>query len=249
VAQRNIRAMSADELFASWKQWIEHDIYEELIALASSRHTYKAFRNVFRQNAGLTRAGWFFDWVTLNYIARAGMTLRRQMDDQAGNVNLRQFLQELQDRPEVMTRRRYVDAWNPPDADRWLADRSFTKNFELVKPDQDKHNDHVDPKMVRRDRELLIQATGTVTSWVNRTIAHRGQVPPMAVPTFGDLHGCVDALESTFKKYYNLITQSSLVQLEPFVQFDKYDIFTQPWISDPRAFVSSPDAPVLPKSP
>jgi catechol 2,3-dioxygenase-like lactoylglutathione lyase family enzyme len=156
------------------------------------------------------------------------MTLRRELDHQK-TANLRHLLHEMEERPQVMTRRRYRALW--PEADRhhrvWGPDRDFERHQIMRVPD-DPERDHIAAEEFRSDREQLIAQTEVVREFVERTFAHRSPDKPATV-TLKQVHDAVDAIVEMFKKYYALFTASSLATHRPIAQYDTHECFTFPW--------------------
>ena len=49
--------------------------------------------------------------------------------------------------------------------------------------------------------------------------------------TLEEIHAAIDMIGDLFKKYYNLLTAGSYVQLEPVMQTDWKAVFRVPWMS------------------
>jgi hypothetical protein len=156
------------------------------------------------------------------------MTFRRELDQQRGTENLRHLLEEIEQRSQIINRKRYIVLWNPKAApDRMMANRMFDK-IPIVKVSDNPDADHLDPRRVATDRAKLEADTEHVREYVERTYAHR--TPASATPvTFGDFHAAIDAIVPIFKRYYAWLTLNTITQVEPVPQYDTHECFTFPW--------------------
>lgn len=222
------RELSDDERFADWQDWVE-TIYRETIDLGRNRRMFKMLREVAERNERLRETGGHvLDWMFGNYVVAAAMTFRRELDKRNGTRNLRHLLHDIEKYPHFINRRRYRALWGKVEGPlgQSLADQMFDR-FNPVRDPDDPEKDHVDPATVRRDREALIDATELVRQFVEQKYAHRTEChQPM---TFGEFPGALDAVVPTFKKYYALLTQKSVVDTEPVPQFDTHECLTFPW--------------------
>jgi hypothetical protein len=106
--------------------------------------------------------------------------------------------------------------------------------------------DYVDPAIPEADYAKLRSAASKVNQFANRHIAHSPatihqpdlQRPPDVEPASAEdetlsakeVHEVIDVIGDLFKKYYNLLTASSYVFLEPVIQHDWLAPFRVPWM-------------------
>jgi hypothetical protein len=229
VPQRRLDQLSDDALFADWSDTARR-AYDDAVQLHWNRRMFRNLAAVFRANPRLREVGGhFWEWARHNYIAGAGMAIRRELDRDGSVANLRRILHEIISRPTVLSRARYLARWNPEsEGARLLANRGF-ESFGFVRPSSDPAEDHIDPADVAADLERLRVQTDAVQSFIERTIAHRQRSEPEPV-TFDDFNETIAVVETVFKKYYARITQTTVAQLEPVPQYDTIEVFTFPWL-------------------
>ena len=232
MPQRDIRRIPADDLFREWMQDIERirlDIHE----LFSLRRTFRDVADVFRGNSRLQQVGGhIWGWLRVNYVASVLMRVRRQVDSQQNTVNLRQLLEELCQRPEVVTRGRRRAVHGPIEGEyvRRSVEDAFTEIW-VREGHADPDNDHVSAIVVAEDLRGLDAATQRVADVANRNLAHatRVSVEDLQAP---EVDAAFDAIESILKKYYPLLTDKGLSAAEAAPQFNTHEVFTFPWIDE-----------------
>ena len=229
MPQRRFDQLSDDELFADWNDTAKR-AYDDAVQLHWNRRMFRTLAAVFRANPRLQETGGpFWEWVRYNYIAGAGMAIRRELDRDGSVPNLRRMLHEMISRPTVLSRARYLARWDPQsEGARQLANRGF-ESFGFVQPSTDPAEDHIDPANVATDLERLGSQTDAVQSFIEQTIAHRQRSEPDPV-TFAEFNETIAVVEAVFKKYYARITQTTVAQLEPVPQYDTTEVFTFPWL-------------------
>ena len=234
MPQRNVDDLSDDELYRDWVAWIER-IYAKTVNQSWNYRMFRLVAGLFEQNTQLQQVGGFvWDWLAQNYVAGASMTLRRELDRQAGTENLLGLLHELQERPSVIDRSRFRATWGSDDD--WEADRAFD-TYPFEKCEANRSHDHVDPIAISKDIEDLGNLTAKVREHVEQTIAHRTPTRRGPKPvTFEEFHAALRAIDQMFRKYYGLLTHKSVAQTEPVVQFNEFEAFEFPWIQDRDRF-------------
>src|SRR5713101_4089107 len=106
MASKEVMQMPADELYARWQEQIKR-IYTETVYLFTTRHRFRCVQEMFRDNAALNKIGGdLYGWLTGMWGRDAIIGVRRELDDQAGTINLVNLLHEIEARPDVLTRRR-----------------------------------------------------------------------------------------------------------------------------------------------
>lgn len=229
MAQRRFDQLSDDELFADWSETARR-AYDDAVRLHWNRHMFRTLAAVFKANPNLReKGGHFWEWARGNYIAGAGMAIRRELDRDGTVPNLRRMLHEIIERPAVLSRARYLAQWNPQgSSELQRANRCF-EGFKFVRQSSNPKDDHIDPGDVAADLERLDAQTKTVQEFIEQTIAHRQRTMPDPV-TFADFNKTIAAVEAVFKKYYARITQCSIDRVQPVSQYDTIEVYTFPWL-------------------
>lgn len=244
MAQRKLADFTADQLWEEWRKDLDR-IKKDTHELFSARRTFRDLGEVFRANPRLQeRGGDIWEWMRVNYASYLTMRIRRETDDQGNTVNLNQLLNEMETRPEVVTRGRYFAMLNLQPPQMFLKEpneRYFTKTWMAEGAAADPVNpaeDRLDPARVTADREALQAAAEPVRDVANKQVAHRTRVDVKRL-TFPEVDAAFDAIEQTLTKYYVLLHGIALLQAEPVPQFDTHEVFTFPWI-EPKKH-SSPE--------
>lgn len=230
MAQRNPERMTDDELFNDWLAGIER-IYTGMIGLGQNRRMFKMMREVAEWNARLRETGGHvLDWMFGNYALAAAMSFRRDLDRDSSTLGLLNLLYEIEQRPTIINRARYRAMWKlrpGDDMERYICDRAFNSFKPQTFPGEPER-DHIDPGVVRADLDRLLNETEKVRRFVEQTFAHRARGTPETV-TWGEFHEAVDALVEVFRKYYALLTQKTVVDIEPTPQYNTHECLTFPW--------------------
>jgi hypothetical protein len=156
--------------------------------------------------------------------------------------SLAKLIEQIRDRPSQITREFWIGRWSDP-SDPYLmmeADRGWNEQYAGAV------GDHLDRAIPEVDLETLVSASRKVKEFVDEHIAHSGaglrkatpshpaaaeSVPPDVTLTAREVHEVIDVIGDLFRKYYNLLTASSFVFLEPAIQHDWLAVFREPWIT------------------
>jgi hypothetical protein len=229
------RVVSDDELFKKWSEWMDR-IYQETIALAANRQMFRRIAKMFEKNKRLQEVGGHvWDWLKRNYVDSATMSMRRELDRQPKTQNLRHLLQDIKTNPKVISRNRYRAMWPLDGMDKKVQEFQKLRrelsfdSFHLIKDPRDEALDYLDPSIIKADLEALTAATERVRTYIEQVVAHRTGSRAATV-TFDDFDAAVDAVQEIFKKYYLLLTQTSIAQFEPVPQFDIDAPFRFAWL-------------------
>jgi hypothetical protein len=145
-------------------------------------------------------------------------------------LGLLNLLYEIEERPTILNRARYRATWDlrrGDKMDQYMCDKAFD-SFEPQAYPGEPERDHINPAVVRADREKLLKETEKVRLVVEQTFAHRARGEPEAV-TWGEFHAALEILVETFTKYYALLTLKSVVDIEPAPQYNTHECLTFPW--------------------
>jgi hypothetical protein len=237
MAQRKASTLSDDELYADWVRWIKR-AHDESVMQAWRHRNFRLMRGIAEQNTRLRETGGFFlQWAAQNYLAAAAIAFRRELDTQRGTENLFHVLTEMHQRPRVVSRERFVATWGPSNREFSIPDRAFN-SYPIIKDrNGDSRRDHLDPAYVANDLTTLQKENERILEYVQTTVAHRAPEKPKAeVPTFGDFHAALAAVQEVIGRYYTFLTHSTIINFEPTAQYDVHEPFTFAWISNPTAF-------------
>ena len=236
MASKEIMKMSADELYKRWQERIE-PITHETYHLFSSRQQFQDIERLFFDNDQLHAIGAdVYLWLQALWGHDALMSIRRELDDQAGVVNIRGLLYEIHDRPDVLTRRRYLGLVTPEDKGEFQkknADRGFDKYGIATSSSGDRMDDIVSPEGVAQDRAELEQKTDAAYRYAQMVVAHRAPLDNLEIK-IAEINSAIDAIEPAVKKYYSLLTGLSLATVTPTMQFNWLQPFHFAWYVPPK---------------
>jgi hypothetical protein len=234
MTQRNVRKLSPDDLWSEWRQditRIKNDVYE----LFSSRRTFRNLAKVFRNNKRLQETGsYLWEWMRLSYASYVVMRVRRETDEQGNTINLNQLLREIEQRPDVISRRRYLEmlGLEPGSFLIQVNERYFTDEWtgpDTRRDPSDSGSDFIDPGKIAADRKVLQDAVERVREVANKQVAHRARIDVAAL-RIPEIDQAFDAIEQTLQRYHTLLHGSWIAQAEPAPQFDTHEVFSFAWI-------------------
>jgi len=223
---------SPDERYAAWRRVIER-VYHEQVCQAWNHSLFRLFSALFAENPRLSEEGGFvFQWMVENYVDAALMLIRRELDKQAGTENLRNLLSDMIQYPTVLTRARYLEAWNPQGpVEQQLAERSFN-DFNPQRVDGE--GDYIDPAVIQSDLNRVVASAERLREYAERTRAHRtpSQKIDVASITFAAMHEAIAGVRDVVAKYYALLTANKVSRWEPVFPYDPLEPFMNAWVID-----------------
>lgn len=236
MAQRNIAAMSDDELYESWAEWIKRTA-RELVDVYLNRYVFLHLKAMVDTNPAIQTVSGrsFLNWLAGLYAHDALMFIRREFDTQNGTINLLHLLSEIESRPTVLTRKRYRAIFDDATVEEWAKDHLANHFFDRLELEKGAvaADDHLGPSRTKADREDVEAKLAPALDIANRLLAHR--TPPWEAPPFSalkDLDAALDAVYQCFTRYYPLLTGSAMVSPTPMIQFDWTECFVHPWATD-----------------
>lgn len=223
--------ISPDERYSDWVKRIQR-IQAETTYLFWSRKLFRAVQRMFQTNRRLGASGGdVWEWLKGIYGRDAVMAIRRELDGQAGVVNLFHLLHEMEEHACILTRARYHALFSASPGFRLaIIDKEFAR---LGGPSGSGNpEDHVSPQAIAQDLATLHQKTDAAFSYAQRLVAHR--TPAGEIPlTLDEVDEAVEAIFRCLRRYYVLLTGKALARATPVPQYDWLAPFRIPWaISD-----------------
>lgn len=199
-----------------WLKWI-NEIHKDAEDLLEGQHIFSTYIEIIKNNPEIESPADFHWWVRNNYVSFIAMSIRRQAEWKDPDiVSLGKLLKELEESPEVITRKWYKDTfsyeWSDPD---------FTNVAGT--------GDYFDPEIATKDLSTLITMSEKITQFADRRIAHKSK-QPVPVVKFEEVDSFIQEFEKMLKNYLLLFTASGYDGLRPIPQYDWEQIFTKPWI-------------------
>lgn len=207
--------------YRRWRRWFKH-IQDQIIEMAHHRRIYREVTAMIQANPRLQVPSAFYDWMQSAYVNDLTVAIRRLVDWDKRSISLVRLMQEIENHPEVITRKRFLaryDDGHPRD----LAQGDFER---FAKPGAAQ----IDPEVIRGHRRELVEAQRRLRQFVNRHVAHRDRHPMRHLPTFLELDACIDLLERLVKVYALLLEQVGLAEVVPVIQYDWKSPFRVAWI-------------------
>lgn len=209
MASKEIRDLAPRALVSRWRRNIDmcgdHHLF-----LLNNRAKFRAVLSLFKTNKELNKTGEpVFSWIWRLWGTEALMEIRREMDDQAGVINLRSLLYEMEQRPEAMSRRAYLlqvkREYDPDDSERIAEESLRFDTFGIVRTGPVRVlSDHVDPAVVRRDRLELEKVTAKAFRYAQLLIAHRTPLDHLEL-NMTEADQAIDAITKTLDRYIALL--------------------------------------------
>jgi len=228
MPSKRFKNMTDDEVWARWQERINR-IRQELHHVFNTRQKFHLVHKMFEANDALKATGGdVYRWLFYMWARDAIIAVRRELDPDSNTVSLGCLLDEIADRPHVVTRKRFL---GPSGKHSEFMLEILNNNFDELRviKGATADEDFIDPANVRRDREDLDIACRAVRDYANRMVAHRTPIEEIKL-TYGELNAAIDALEPVFIKYYAIIDGGGLMGLEPSIQYDWTEPFQIPWV-------------------
>jgi len=156
------------------------------------------------------------------------IAIRRELDSDSNTVCLGRLLDEIAQRPKVITRARYLGEIAEDDFRYRMLWNTFDDFGVISQSATASLTDYLDPTGISVDRKRLLKVARPVLAYANQLVAHRSETEHVPV-TLGDVNRAVEVIEEVFLKYYAIIVGPSVMGLEPSIIHDWMKPFEIPW--------------------
>jgi hypothetical protein len=200
------------------------------------RFVWQQVQDMLKANSDLPASYWW-NFIKDTYATTQSVAVRRQADTHKEANSLGKLISEIKGDATTLTRDSWIGLW--PDHDELLLlhaqqgwDRQWAGSV----------GGHLDPAIPEQDLDRLTVAAAAVRPYVDKQVAHsdKGAKPASFTLTVGDVHDAIDVIGDLFKKYFNPLTASSMVQLAPIMPMNWMAVFAQPWMTPPQSAAYSP---------
>jgi hypothetical protein len=219
--------LDADARYRGWIDRIQL-IKTETYSLFWNRRLFRAVQHMFQTNTALQdNGGDVWQWVAGLYGRDTVMAIRRELDGQAGVLNLFHLLHDIEAHAYVLTRARYRQSF--ADVPRYpiqLIDRQFERFGGAPGPGT--LDDHIPAAAVAHDRAELQRDTRAAFDYAQRLVAHRTPVGEVPL-TLQEVDAAMRAVFRCLGKYYGFLLASSIVGPTPVPQYDWLAPFRFAW--------------------
>jgi len=219
MATKDVAEMSEEDLLDRWRTHIAK-IGDEWIFVLQNRTRYRAVdRALARALPKRGRTDQTRGWLTMLWGTDAIMAVRRELDDQQGVINLRHLLYELEQRPDIANRRRFMEYGCPSVCWCWYPEKKAIAkarfdSFPLVtfEPENEwdqGERDYINPLSVVADRRTIETEAGEAFRYAQRLVAHRTPVKDFDItPTA--INQALDCIWTMVQKYYLFLSTEPL---------------------------------------
>ena len=212
------------ELDPKLVKWIRHlkVIKGEVQELVIAKDTFQKVQKLIEDNPLLHQSSPFYRHLSNTYVSHVVIGLRRQLKCDDQSISMVRLFEEMIATPQVLTRTYYVDLYKDSVVEDF-ADKDFNR---FATPGAR----HIDPSLVTADLARLRDASTRCEDLADKRVAHRDKREPKELPTYNDVHACIDLLNDLYVRYFLLFHACSMDTLLPVYQGDWKAVFRIPWI-------------------
>ena len=167
-------------------------------------------KNHVLRNPQNQTGGDVYDWMFRMWARDIVIAIRRELDNDTNTVCLGRLLDEMAQRPKVITRARYLHGIEESDFRYGMLWTTFDGFGVVRQSDAAPLADYLDPAGIAADRRRLLHVGKPVLAYANQLVAHRSETEHIPI-TLGDVNRTVEAIEEVFVKYYAIVVGPSLV--------------------------------------
>ena len=225
---KKLKSLSDEDM---WKRWNERmgRVRQELHYVYGTRGRFNAITGLFEKNEKLKAVGGdVYDWMFRMWARDVVIAIRRELDSDSNTVCLGRLLDEMAQRPKVITRARYLGEIAEDDFRYRMLWNTFDDFGVISQSATASLTDYLDPTGISVDRKRLLKVARPVLAYANQLVAHRSETEHVPV-TLGDVNRAVEVIEEVFLKYYAIIVGPSVMGLEPSIIHDWMKPFEIPW--------------------
>ena len=216
----------ADQRVEKWSRWIDGTIKNNVLTMHLHRYAWREVAAVLEGNPSLPESYWW-EFMLDTYATTQAVAVRRQADPHPDAASLRNLVEEIGEDPGRLTLEFWLGLWNDASdpIERQIAQRQWSEHFGGAV------GAHLDPSIPSADPHLLADAATSIRGYVDRNVAHAqsSAVPSEVTLKVADLHAAIDVIGEVFRRYYGLLTASTMYDLVPMIQDDWKAIFRMPW--------------------
>lgn len=192
------------------------------------RYVSREVGKILEDNEAQLPESYWWEFMRDTYATTQAVAVRRQADTHPDVASLGKLIEEIRDDAGRLTRDFWLGLWSFED------DRFGLKRAMAEKAWEDHYGGsvgtHLDPAIPTADLDVLTTGAAEVKRYVDKHVAHAEPVSAEVTLTLGEVHDAIDVIGDLFKKYYNLLTAVSYVELEPAIQDDWKAAFRVPWM-------------------
>jgi hypothetical protein len=236
-----------DPRIVKWRRWFDKGITNDVYTMHLQRFAWKRMEEIVNANQELHGTeSYMWEFLFSTYAQTQAVSVRRQADADRQAASLGRLICEVGETPTLLTQEWWIGLWDDDDGNdphlRKLAESAWSDQFG------GEGGAHLDPAIPEADLTELREGSQKVKDYVDRNVAHLDartipaeDGPPTEEPpdaptrkgsdlTLNEVHDAIDLIGRLFRKYGNLLTAASWVDLTPTIQNDWEAVFRLPWI-------------------
>jgi hypothetical protein len=231
---KKLKTLSDENVWTRWNERMKR-ARQDLHAVYGTRRRFLDVTSLFEKNSALKAVGGdVYDWLFRLWARDIVIAIRRELDNDSNTVCLGRLLDEMAQRPKVITRERYLQGIPEDDFRHRMLWATFDGFGVIGQSATAPLTDYLDPSGIASDRRRLLTVAKPVLAYANQLVAHRSETEHVPV-TLGEVNRALEAIDEVFTKYYAIIVGPTLMSLEPSIIHDWMKPFTMAWIESSEA--------------
>lgn len=197
--------MNASSQRRRWRRWLKKDLLSEIAYLKALKIVFKKLADIVERSSLSLKMSHFYWYIGQVHSAATAAGIYRLVDTRSDVVTLRRLLTEIENKPELVSRRAYTRL-KVRDTDRGrltVEKKHLNKEFTRLAG----NGKYLKPAIVSKDANRLDSIRRKIENLRHKYIAHHAynQKCFKITQTFKQTHACIDELELIFEKYHQLI--------------------------------------------
>ena len=204
-------------------------LINDVVFIFNHLDLFKKLGDIIDKNQSLkTMDQTLLTWMRNAFIVDLVISIGRICDDDARTSSLVQFLKELKQKEEYLTRKRHVELYNTSDSSVLdIPNRTFDnlagKKEQIYPPAKIE----ADISRITRDNPCY-----KILYFRHQYIAHSDSVKTVDPPTLGELFEAFEIIKEIVLSYNVLIWATAMMDLTPSMQGDWAKVLTIPWVGN-----------------
>jgi len=214
------------------EKWLE-ELNNEIFSIFHHLDLYKKLAEIIDNNKSFEKMDkTLLEWMRKSFIVDLVIGIGRICDNSRGTKSLVRFLQELKNKEEYITRKRYLKFFNNFHRDKLIDSHMFEIQNNYFDKLAGKGIDKLPKKRIDGDIAKLVKKNPCkkIIDFRNEYLAHIAKIKK-PVPTHGELVAAFKVIEEIVKKY-NVLIRGANSEFTPIMQGNWGEVLTIPWIEN-----------------
>lgn len=174
---KKLRKLSDEEVWTRWNERMTR-VRHELHHVYGTRKRFNDITGLFEKNHKLKATGGdVYEWMFRMWARDIVIAIRRELDNDTNTVCLGRLLDEMAQRPKVITRARYLQGIDESDFRHKMLWTTFDGFGVVRQSDTAPLTDYLDPAGISADRKRLLQVGKPVLAYANAPAISREVTP------------------------------------------------------------------------